>query len=865
MTAYAVDALNHVSTQSLGINPRERILGVIPGRDVTTFPALIPGATSAGPYQFRIELKNKGSTAPTARVKVGDGDAAKVVTLKRQGDIFRSDQLLALPESLRLPASAGDPVKNTRLAMKMGVKPEITYGTVEAKSMVSGIVLVPPGPSQVADFVDPASGQGYVIEVGKIGTSGGSISATVTSLGGNMEALAPGASPTSQTFTLTQASTDPSSPSYNLYRANGSEALLPLMDGIQASGGKPQRVVPFGRVKVAAAGDELILPVGAGADRVRWETLDVRPLYAEGLLDILFSFLTGPALPKFWQVTQSATFLRGNTPITGLRVSGYLDRRTRLVDADGGMTAVVPDGDGFAPATFPQTSDTDGKVRFRVKAGPVEEGSTQPLAGVVLALTDVVGIRAMALLGTGGTTPLPALADVTSEDGKAYKTTPVVAGYVSAGGVPRRHSEWYKRLAKLVVDQVVGDDPQLRGVRDRLAAGLTLKGIIYTQEQLDDYFTYFMLGAIVGFPRGAVGALKDSVVGVFELLGSVGPLIKFMVPKSGAEVVLQLAFAPLPGGVLLAKGVLAVPYLLEQRAKLKQILPILEKAAEFLGREEIQAQLTVALVSSVLGGYQKELGKLVGYLGMTEGTPGFRPLVLGYSVGAVSGYLAEFGVELFATSLVGEGVGAALPMMLKAAQTGARGEKVVVAMKAISKIFLAGEETGKIAKTFSLVIKFLDALGPNVLERWMLKIAEFEGGPQRVYTLMVKFGEVADGEARILAMARGLSAEVAPGVRGVDNIVETLVVLEKMAADVEFRGATSRLVLVSAENAEGFAKAVGRAVDIGKASPELAPKFELLFANVDEAEKYFATFGKLDGEALEKSLRGAAEYVPICP
>ena len=860
VTAYAVDGLNHVSTQSLAIDPRERILGVIPGRDVVPLEPLVPGPREATPYQFRVELKDKGSPDSSAKIEVVTGVETKTLTLKREGDVFRSEPLLALPESLKLPASATDPVKNTRLMVRLGAKPQLKYGTVEAKAIVSGVALVPAGPARIADFVDPASGQGYVIEVGIAGTSGNLLSATVTSLGGGMEALDAGLDPTRQGFAVAQVSADPESPSFNLYRATGSDALLAVMDGIQTSGsGKRQRVVPFGRLKVTVLGQDLMLPVGAGADRVRWETLEVRPLYAEGLLESLFSFLTGPALPKWWQVTQAATFMRGDTPVPGLRVSGFLDRRTRLVDEDSGITAVVPQGNAWAPVTFPQLSDADGRIRFRVKATAVDEGSTQPLAGVVLALTDVVGIRAIGLLGTGtgGTLSLPAVVDVSSEHGKEYKATPIVAGFVSAGGLPRRHNEWYKRLSRLVVEQVVGNDPGLLGIKDHLEAGLRARGIAYTAEQLEEYYVFFMLGAMVGFPRGAVGAFKDSVVGVYDLVGSVGPLLKFLAPKTGTEAVLQLTFAPLPGGVLIAKGVLGAQYVLENREKLQKLLPLLEKAAEFLGREEIQAQLTASLANSVLGNYQQELGKLVGYFGMTEGSLGYRPLVLGYSVGAIGGYFTEFGVELVGATLVGEGVGAALPVMLKAGRIPAVGGRVAAAMKTASRLALAGGDGSKLARGFSFLVKFLDALGPNVLERWMLRIAEVEGGPERMFALLIKYGETADGEVRLLGIARGLTGDAAAGTRSVENVVETLITMQKMAADAEYRG-TSRLVVAAAENAEAYAQGVGRAMDLSKSEATLADGFDLIFREIDDAEAFFAALAREDGQTMDDALRAVA-------
>ncbi len=863
VTAYAVDSLDHVSTQSITVTPRERLLGVIPGRDVVTLDPLVPGPTDAVPFRFRVELRDKGSSVSSTQVQIVSGGETRALTLKKEGEVFRSDPLLALPENLKLPASADQVVKDTRIKARPGVATQIKYGTVEARNLVAGVnVLAPTAP---VEAVDPAAAQAHVVEVGQAGLAGNTMTVTVTSLDARMGALAPGAFPVTQTLTLTRGSDDVTSPAFNVYAARGSDSLLPLMDGIQTdAAGRRQRVVPFGRLRVETASDSLTLPVGAGADRVVWETVEVTPKYLQGILELLFGFTTGPSLPRWWQVTQSATFLRGTTPIPGLTVSGFLDRRTFEVDDDTGITALRPEGADWVATTFPRVTDEQGKIRFRVKAMAVDTGSTQPLAGVVLALTDEVGIRAMSLLSTGGALPqLPKVTDITSEHEKEFKATPIVGGYASAGGIPRRQSEWYKRLAKLIVDQVVGQDPDLLAIKSALRNGLSDKNIFVTEEQLQEYFTYFMLGAIVGIPRGAVGGFVDSLVGVWELKGTIGPLLKFFSPHSGAEALLALTFVPFagPNAVLLARAILNLQYITEQRQKLHDLAVVLATAARFLAREEIQAQLTVSLASTVLNNYQQELGKLVGYLGFTEGDPGFRPLVLGYSIGSVGGYLAEFGFELVGASVVGEGVGAMLPMVLKSARIPAVGARVVAALQKVTRLALANNEGPKFVRAVTYLIKFLDALGPNVLEKWMLRIAEVPEGPERMFTLLLRYGEEADAPARLMAMAKGLTGDVAGGVRNVDHVVETLIMMQRMAVDTEFRG-TSRLVIVGAGNAEAFSRAVGRLVDIGADTPELAGRVQLLLANVDDAEKFFATFGKLDDVTLEKALKGALEYVP---
>jgi hypothetical protein len=210
-------------------------------------------------------------------------------------------------------------------------------------------------------------------------------------------------------------------------------------------------------------------------------------------------------------------------------------------------------------------------------------------------------------------------------------------------------------------------------------------------------------------------------------------------------------------------------------------------------------------------------------------------------------------VELVGASLVGEAIGATLPVLLKAGRIPGVGGRVVVALQKVARLSIAGDGS-KLARGFSFLIKFLDAMGPNVLERWMLRIAEVEGGPERMFALLIKYGETADAEVRLVGIAKGLTGDVAGGARGVENVVETLVTLQKMAGDAEYRG-TRQLVIVSAEGAEDFAKAVGQAVDLSKAEPTLQNGFEAIFKNVDEAEAFFAALAGGEDDAFRSAAR----------
>jgi hypothetical protein len=317
-----------------------------------------------------------------------------------------------------------------------------------------------------------------------------------------------------------------------------------------------------------------------------------------------------------------------------------------------------------------------------------------------------------------------------------------------------------------------------------------------------------------------------------------------------------------PAGVLVARAALNASYLAEVLAKLNndKTRQIIAQAAELLGREEIWASLTTGLLQQVIRGYEQELGALTNLLGLYEASPGYRPLVFGYSVGAMGGYLAELITETVGLGLVAEGVGAALPVLLKTARTSAGGARAAAALQRVSRFLMLQGDANRFARGFAYVIRFLDALGPDALAKWATQVLEIPDGAERVFTLAVRYGDQVDGTLRLMKIASGLTGDVATGARPVDNVVETRIVMQKMAEDVAYRGGDpARLITVSAENAEDFTRTLGRAKDLAAREPAMAAGLEGIFRNVEDVETLLIYMA----EGGDDPFRGAAKLA--CP
>jgi hypothetical protein len=855
VTAYAIDAERHVSSQTLGIYPEfnSPLPGFITGRAVQTEPPLVPGATSAAPSEFVVTLKDKASTASSVQVALETGVETKTLLLKRvgAGDLYQSEPLVALPANVELPTGASAATQQTRVRVRLGSDLITRYGRVRGRSVVSGI-NVRAASEGVSEWVDPGASTTYEVELGMPGKDLATVNVSASGLAFDFSEHS---SPVN--LALKRQSDDPRNPLFNLYRPSSeSERLAPVMEGVAGPPhGRQVEVVPFGRLKVAFGDTELVLPVGSGADHVRWETRLAKPFwYYESEQPPSWYPESGPTssypIPDGYFVKQEAVFLRGETPIPGLTVLGFLDRRapgqTRMV----GITACAAfDEAGKCDKTdFPLITDDGGRVRFEVYVEGTTEPQSEPLLGVALALVDRVGLRALGRLGK--VTPPVTLADTVPGGPTARPTeTPIIAGYATYGGLPRRHGDWLRRFAEAFMDRYFERNPAMKTrIEDAIRLGLGNP----TDDLLREYKFAFFMGLYLGAPIGVFDGARDSVVGLYDL------------GKGGYHLVRYFWGADEPGGeaqelecAMSGADTRCSVESERRRNKLDKALEAMAVALQVMSDPDIGAPMLGQYAATAIKGYETGPRWLMQQLGIPENGPPAQAFLLGFVAGGVVGYMIELGAEMAGagalTLVVGEGAGAFLPVLMRAAKAG-KAEPLWTALSKFGKFLMTTEDPSLFARYMARFIQLLDALGPDCVARFATRVVEVEQGPQRALNLVRVYELADDTGVTLLRMGDGL--------REVENVGDAMLWIEKLA-DAEFRGA-DRLVVFSADKAADAAKAVGRGADIAKEGAELEEGFDALLRGVDRSELYWAELGSRSPGDMDSSIRGAIEFSE-CP
>ena len=391
-----------------------------------------------------------------------------------------------------------------------------------------------------------------------------------------------------------------------------------------------------------------------------------------------------------------------------------------------------------------------------------------------------------------------------------------------------------------MVKPILGQDPALTTMYASLA---------YLGENRE----LFLLGAHIGFVPGVLGAAGDSVMGVWELTKGAGVYTLF--GAAGATNQAAAYFKTLFTGdpeALEGRIELNAQFILESRAKMKKMVESLEIAATMLQREEVQISLVEQTVSSLFPAYQAQLGRLLNAIGISPQHPAYKPLVIGYSVGAVEGYLAEFGVEAYGLSLLAPGIGATLPVMLKGVRAGVAVPRIARVLKLFTRLNLVSD-TAKMKRAFAGLMYFLDSLGPNALRNWFESAEAVADSPQKAISFVLTYSDDG-GVQRLKAVAIGLSENAAKGLPATENPLEALATLDRIAEDTSYRGALKTIV-VSADNAEAVARTIGRAHDLSKNDPILRAGFDQLFRNVDDIDEFMLLAGRGDDDALRAAAR----------
>ena len=303
-----------------------------------------------------------------------------------------------------------------------------------------------------------------------------------------------------------------------------------------------------------------------------------------------------------------------------------------------------------------------------------------------------------------------------------------------------------------------------------------------------------------------------------------------------------------------AQLTLDIEYVSAKRIKLKAAMEQLRAAAAMLQQEEVQIMLTERLMTEMFSSYQSQMGRLVRAIGLNDQHPGFKALIIGFSVGAVSGYLAEITAEATIASIFAPGIAATLPVMLRAARAGVSLAKVSRVLNVFTKINLFGD-TANMKRGFSMFIRLLDALGPNALRQFFDKADVAPAAAQSVISFTLRYSQDEQGLSRLKNVAIGLSEDVANRLPVTENPVEAISTMEKIAEDVNYRGGAERLVIVRAENAEAVSRVIGRAMNLGANDPVLRAGFEELFRSVDDIEEFLLMMNRADDDALRAAAR----------
>ena len=248
VTAAAVNALNNIGYDSLGVTVNRNADGTIASRSITNYPSVPAMPTNLdaylAPYRCRIQVTDakRAALTNTATATVNTGVDTKTVTLTNVPNTaqFTSQDLYYVPINLALPGGVSAAVAGARIKAQFGKYIYVTYKT--ADGIVTTNQLVPTGVLFVqqrgpmnfvqsglaADVTAGSRDLPFTIEAGidtRPGPGPANATVTVTSLDRFQQALpAPAVAIqfvpvqlAGNAVRLTQASTDASSGEFNLY------------------------------------------------------------------------------------------------------------------------------------------------------------------------------------------------------------------------------------------------------------------------------------------------------------------------------------------------------------------------------------------------------------------------------------------------------------------------------------------------------------------------------------------------------------------------------------------------------------------------------------------------------------------------
>jgi hypothetical protein len=807
IVVHALNALGNLGSYQVTIKPTVSD-GLVAGRTVTSAGAMSPSQADATPYQFRIQLRDRGVSASTLEVVVDTGVEQKTIKLQGSNGLFVSAPLLAVPENLALPESSPAALKDALLRVKLGVRPKILYATnVREEGAIVGALLTDSDSGLPVDAANPSDATAVRsrlgIRVGASGTAGPQMSVSIAGLREDLGlASGPSSAPFVQEITLQRQSADPKSPGYNLYLS--SEPIAPVVRaGVpDRAGVREIGAIPGAFIRLIAATGDSYEPIAIPADQAAWLVEQITPV-----------FQPGEERPRFFDVVVSAAVSAAQGAVPALPLDMFFDLRTDPVDDISSITSVVPAGGDYVVADAMQTGD-DGRVYLKVRLDVRASGAPGRYKALGLQTIDTAGASVVALLrALANGTPVPL---VVQDALRRAGESPLLASF-SSGRTGASLPQSVEALMGLIIreqyEPTIRDLAGFGGFVDQVQAQYAQAGTALSRARAEELTVNLLVGFGLGVPLGAsqaalddlnvIGQVRDlSMLAYYAFIGSVAlSSVKWRIQEGVIRFVADPAF----------RADLIQRYNTGAEA--------ISKIIAALANREVLTALGVRAMAGIYDSYEAKVAAYLPSLGILRDNEDERTFIMGFAAGHITGYVTEMAATFVVA--VPTGIGLAAAGMMKLGRIGKAARALAILRKLRVAELRAVGETTTIAADVLDWFHFLQRIPDGKLVK-ILSDPALNGKEEIVLGAVMKYAadgdEILDGQRVVPGIVK-----LGEALGNADEPAETLLTLARLWEHPRLSsvGASSAGITFSVEASEFAVKGVDRlakAVREGKLS-----------------------------------------------